>query len=202
MTSQRITLSKYFKDGIYFTCIQCGNCCRGFNNGEVYIYREDIQRLVDYFKKKGEDYTLTTFSSKFLKIVRTSFYWENSNKRKAKNYSFKALGINFVGDDEQCPFLIDNKFCSVHEARPFQCRAYPIGWNLLINSNRTFSKYAKGCPALRDSLEKKGQYYSPQEIIQSARKEYKMEKSFFLEMKKNDLNLFKTYPFLPKDLPK
>ncbi len=202
MPSQKITLSNYFKEGIYFTCEQCGTCCKGRDNGEVYLYKEDIIRLVDNLNNKGKNYTLSSFSKKYLKVVRTSFYWEKSKQSKGKNYSYKALGFKFIGDDEYCPFLVQDHICSVHEARPYQCRAYPIGWNMLINSNRNFAKYSKECPGLRNSLEKKGHYYSPQEIIKWARKEYEMEKEFFLEMKKNNFDLFKAYPFLPEDISK
>ncbi|TXT59089.1 MAG: hypothetical protein BAJALOKI1v1_1480006 [Promethearchaeota archaeon] len=200
MPSQKITLSKYFKDGIHFSCLQCGECCRGLNNGEVYLYREDIERLVEHLNSNGQQYTLTSFSRKYVKVVRSSFYWENSKNGGGKNYSFKALGIKFIGEDESCPFLVNNCICSVHTARPYQCRAYPIGWNMLIKSNRNFAKYSKDCPGLKKSLEQKGEYYTPKEIIKWARKEYQMEKQFFLEMKKHQFDLFKTYSFLPKDL--
>jgi len=32
------------------------------------------------------------------------------------------------------------------------------------------------------------------------KKEYEMEKKYFLEMKKHDFNILKVYPFLPKDI--
>ncbi|MBN1214288.1 MAG: YkgJ family cysteine cluster protein [Candidatus Lokiarchaeota archaeon] len=200
MPSKDIRLSEFFKNGLYFSCEKCGACCKGLNNGEVYLYKNDIEKLVEYLNKQGEHYTQKSFAKKYLKLIRTSFYWKEEGKTKGKNYYFFALGFKFTGNDEHCEFIDKNDLCSVHIARPFQCRAYPIGWNILIKNMRNFRKYSKECPALRNSLEKKGELYKPEQILEWAKKEYELEKGFFIEMKKNNFDIFKTYKFLPKDI--
>jgi Fe-S-cluster containining protein len=176
----------------------CGSCCRGFKEGEVYLYQDDIERLAEHLKIKGTA-GLRKFARKFLKVVNDSFFWKKPGAERGKTYRFKSLGFRFTGEDERCQFLEDNK-CTVHEARPFQCRAFPIGWNMLINSVKNFTNYSKKCPALQNSLENKGEFHSREEIIKWAKEEYQMEKNYFLIMKKHDFNIFKVYKFLPKDI--
>lgn len=176
----------------------CGSCCRGFKEGEVYLYQDDINRIAKHLKIKGA-LGLKKFAKKYLKVVNDSFFWKEPEAARGKVYRFKSLGFKFTDEDEHCPFLVDNK-CTVHEARPFQCRAFPIGWNMLINSVKNFKIYSKKCPALQNSLENKGTFYSREEIVKWANEEYQMEKNYFLIMKKHNFNILKVYPFLSKDM--
>ncbi|MCK4687002.1 MAG: YkgJ family cysteine cluster protein [Candidatus Lokiarchaeota archaeon] len=198
MTSTEIKISKKFENGIFFSCEMCGTCCRGLGEGEVFLYKNDIKTLANHLNLKGKS-GLREFTKKYLKIINDTFFWRNPKTKKGKTYRFKTLGFKFTGNDEHCHFLKDNK-CTVHKARPFQCRAFPIGWNILINSLRNFKDYSKKCPALQKSLENQGYFYSKDEIIKWAKQEYEMEKNFFMKMKKNDFNIFKVYKFLPNDI--
>ena len=63
------------------------------------------------------------------------------------------------------------------------------GWKNLID-------YSKKCPGLRDSLSNKGKFYSKEDILKWAKREYVIEKKFFLEMKKKNFNIFSVYEFL------
>lgn len=198
-SSNNVQLAKKFENGVYFTCEMCGSCCRGFKEGEVYLYQDDIEKLANHLNIKGAS-RLREFAKKYLKVVNDSFFWKEPGAERGKTYRFKNLGFRFTGEDEQCHFLVDNK-CTVHNARPFQCRAFPIGWNMLINSVKNFRDYSKKCPALQNSLENKGKFYSREEIIKWANEEYEMERDFFLLMKKHHFNIYKVHKFLPKDLP-
>ncbi len=202
MTSQKthkIQIAKKFENGVYFKCEMCGACCRGFKDGEVYLYPDDVKKLAKHLNVKGNS-ELREFAKKYFKIVDDSFYWKEPDATRAKTYRYKTLGFKFIGDDEHCQFLKDNK-CTIHEARPFQCRAFPIGWNMLINNVKNFIDYSKKCPALHNSLENKGKFYSKEEILEWASEEYEIEKAFFFRMKKNDFDIFKAYKFLSKDIP-
>lgn len=171
----------------------CGSCCRGLNEGEVYLYKDDILRLANFLNLKDKN-CLREFAKKYLKIIDTSFYWKEPKAQRGKTYKFKTLGFKFTGDDEHCHFLVDNS-CSVHEHRPFQCRCFPF-WQMMVSSRKNFIDYTKKCKGLQIS---KGRFYSRQEILSWAKAEYKIEKNFFLEMKKNNFDIFKVYPFLPKE---
>ena len=68
---------------------------------------------------------------------------------------------------------------------------------MLVSSRKNFIEYAKKCPGL-NAL--KGKYYSKEEILDWATREYEMEKEYFYKMRRNDFNIFKVYSFLSKDM--
>ena len=191
-----IKISKNLENGIEFSCKMCGECCRGFNEGEVYIYKEDILRLANFLNIKMKN-ELNKFAKTYLKVIEGTFYWKKPNSTRGKTYRFKTLGLKFIGKDEHCHFLIDNK-CSVHQARPFQCKCFPF-WQLMVSSRKNFINYTKKCPGLQNS---KGRYYSKEEILDWAKREYEIEKNYFLEMKKHNFDIFKVYPFLSEEMVK
>jgi len=172
----------------------CGSCCRGFDDGEVYLYQDDILRLTQSLNitKKSE---LGKFAKQYLKVINDSFFWKEPGAARGKTFRFKSLGFKFSGDDEHCRFLKDNS-CSIHEARPFQCRCFPF-WQMLVSNRKNFINYSKKCPGLKVM---KGRHYSKEEILDWAKGEYEMEKKYFLEMKKHNFNILKVYPFLSKDM--
>jgi Fe-S-cluster containining protein len=198
LTTPEIKILKKFETGICFSCQMCGDCCRGEDTGEVYLFEEDIKRLADHLNYKGRK-DLKEFSLKYLRIVKDTFYWKAPGSELGKKYKYDSIGFKFTGGDDHCAFLSDNK-CTTHEARPFQCSAFPIGWNLLVNNLNNFKEYSKKCPALKDSLENKGEHYPKEEILKWAEKEHELEKAFFLKMKRNNFDIFKVYKFLPKDI--
>lgn len=196
MTTQEIKLSKALENGVDFSCQMCGGCCRGFNEGEVYLFEEDILRLAQHLNLKGES-GLREFAKRYLKTIDDSFLWKGPNDERAKTYKYKTLGFKFTGDDEKCTFLVDN-VCTVHSYRPYQCKCFPF-WHILVTSRKNYVNYSKKCPGLKESLVNKGKYYSAEQIQTWATEEYEIEKKYFLEMKKNGFDIYKVYPFLPKN---
>ena len=194
MTSKVIKLSKALENGISFSCKMCGDCCRGHDEGEVYLYMDDIKKLAKFLNLKGRS-GLKNFAQKYLKAIDQTFLFKEPGAQKGKNYRFKTLVFKFEGDDEHCNFLVGNE-CSVHEARPFQCRCFPF-WQMMVESQKNLIDYSKKCPGLKKSLANEGKHYSREEIVAWALEEYKMEEAYFLELKKKDFNIYKVYPFLP-----
>ncbi|MEJ2278102.1 MAG: YkgJ family cysteine cluster protein [Candidatus Lokiarchaeota archaeon] len=176
MESNETTLSKYFEKGFYFSCKKCGDCCRGLDGGEVYLYREDIINLVHFLNKRAgkRRYSLKSFVREYVKVLNTTFYWKEPGAKRGKNYSFKTLGFRFTGKDEHCKFINEKNECTVHKSRPFQCRAFPIGWNMIVKNVRNFQKYTRDCPALKESLNEEGKFYTREEIIDWIEKEYEL----------------------------
>jgi len=194
LTSAKIAITRDLANGIEFSCQMCGKCCTGFNEGEVYLYKEDILRLANHLSLKGSK-GLREFAEKYLKIVNDSFFWKEPEAQRGKTYRFKSLGFRFTGEDEHCHFLKNNK-CSVHEARPFQCRSFPF-WQMMVSSKVNFDNYTKKCEGLQLL---KGKFYTKEEILKWAKNEYEIEKKYFLEMKKHKFNIFEVYPFLSKKM--
>ena len=194
MTSTEIKISKNLENGIKFSCQMCGNCCRGFNDGEVYLYKDDILRLAKFLNITGMK-GLRNFAKKYVKVINDSFFWKDPDAQRGKTYRFKTLGFKFTGEDEHCHFLEDNK-CSVHELRPFQCRSFPF-WQMMVSNRKNFERYTKKCKGLQVL---KGKYYSREEILNWAKNEYEIEKIYFLEMQKHNFDILEIYPFLPKEM--
>ena len=174
----------------------CGKCCTGFDDGEVYLYKEDILRLAEHLNMNTPS-GLKLFARKYIKVIEDEFFWKVPGEQKEKNYKFLTLGFKFAGKDEQCHFL-QGKICIVHEFRPFQCRSFPF-WQMMVSNKLNIETYKKKCKGLQLSG---GKFYSKDQILEWAQNEYEIEKNYFLEMKKNKFNILKVYPFLSKDMLK
>jgi len=194
LTSTEIKISKNLENGIKFACQMCGDCCRGFKEGEVYLYKDDILRLAKFLNITGMK-GLRNFAKKYVKVINDSFFWKDPDAQRGKTYKFKTLGFRFTGEDEHCHFLKGNK-CSVHEMRPFQCKSFPF-WQMMVSNRKNFERYTKKCKGLQVL---KGKYYSREEILNWAKDEYEIEKNYFLEMQKHNFDILKVYPFLPKEM--
>ena len=172
----------------------CGKCCTGFDDGEVYLYKEDIVRLAEYLNMNTTS-GLKKFARKYIKVIEDKFFWREPGVNKGKNYRFLTLGFKFTDDEEKCHFLND-KLCSVHRFRPFQCKSFPF-WQMMVSSKINIDIYRNKCKGLQLS---EGKFYSKDQILKWAQDEYEIEKNYFLEMKKNNFNILKVYPFLSKDM--
>jgi len=62
----------------------CGDCCRGFNDGEVYLYKDDILRLAKFVNMDDEE-GLKNFAKKYVKVINDSFFWKESGANRGKN---------------------------------------------------------------------------------------------------------------------
>src|SRR5436190_6537528 len=106
MSSESKNASKpepwYAKDGLKFTCTECGDCCTGAP-GYVWVNAEEIQALASQ-----AGLAVHEFEAQFVRRVG----------------SRKSL-IEFENGD--CVFF-DSKArkCKVYEARPQQCRTWPF----------------------------------------------------------------------------
>ena len=194
LTIKEIKLPKTLEDGLKFSCQFCGECCRGFDEGEVYLYLEDIERLAAYCKEG-----LSEFAKDYLKIVEDTFYWKEPGAQRGKKYRIPLLGFKFIGDDEHCEFLGDDNKCTIYEIAPFQCHAYPW-WRIHLESPKKLREYSKKCPGLKGSFNGEGKFFSPEKILEWVEKEYKMEEEYFLKLKANDFDILKVYKFLPEEM--
>jgi uncharacterized protein len=108
-------------DAIRFRCIPgCTNCCtrRGF----VYLTGADLHRAAEYLGLTPQE-----FESKFV-------------------YRTRHLLRLRVPKHSGCHFLRDGG-CSIHPAKPTQCRLYPF-WPELVENPKEWAKEAKFCPGI------------------------------------------------------
>lgn len=107
-------------------CLACAHCCRTLGPR---ITDRDIQQLAKFTGIKA-----SRFIDIYLRIDEDM------------DYVFKTM---------PCPFLQDDNYCSVYEARPKACREYPhtdrVKFYQLLNLSL---KNAETCPAVLSIFEK------------------------------------------------
>ena len=108
-------------DGLRFECQPgCTNCCRV--QGFVYITERDLRRAATYLGMKPAD-----FEQRF--VYRTRHLLR---LRKPRN--------------SQCFFLRDYG-CSIHAAKPTQCRLFPF-WPELVENRAGWAQTGSTCPGI------------------------------------------------------
>jgi Fe-S-cluster containining protein len=98
----------------------CTKCCE--QQGFVYLTEEDIVRLARYLKLPP-----SAFEERY--VYRTK------NLRRLR-----------VPRHAQCEFLKEGG-CSVHAAKPTQCRAFPF-WPELVGNKKNWKKTGEWCPGI------------------------------------------------------
>jgi len=126
----------WYKDGLYFKCIDgCAKCCTGVP-GYVWITDKEIQKICN-----------------FLKMPKSAFL-----KKYTRNVRGKiSLTENFHNFD--CCFL-KNKKCEIYDFRPSQCEKFPW-WRCNVETKKAWEDLKEYCPGIDDQ---NGKLYSFDEI--------------------------------------
>ena len=107
--------------GLRFECQPgCTNCCQ--QKGFVYLTEADLVRMAAFIGQSAAD-----FERRYV-------------------YRTKHLLRLRVPRESQCPFLREGG-CSIHPAKPTQCRIFPF-WPELVDSKREWQKTAAWCPGI------------------------------------------------------
>lgn len=115
----------WWKDGLPFGCTQCGKCCHA--RGEVNHVAVNAQEQKDLARHLGLG--LREFRKRF-------------TEQDADGYR----GLRF--EDGHCVFLQGAR-CSVHDAKPVQCRTWPF-WPELLKSRAAYAREVQSfCPGSR-----------------------------------------------------
>ena len=108
-------------EGLRFACQPgCTECCK--QKGFVYLSNDDILRAATY-----------------LRMTREAFEWKYVY-RTSKRARLRVPAVS------NCHFLTESG-CSIHEAKPTQCRIFPF-WPELVDSRRAWRKTAVYCPGI------------------------------------------------------
>ena len=108
-------------EGLRFECQPgCTACCE--QKGFVYLTEADLLRM-----------------SEFLAMSPAAF------EKKYVYRTRKQMRLR-VPRESQCSFLREGG-CSIHPAKPTQCRIFPF-WPELLESKREWLKTAKYCPGM------------------------------------------------------
>ena len=110
----------WYRDGLRFTCTQCGHCCTG-DPGFVWVSEEELAVLAKF---RGEP------PHEFGPLYTRSARGKVTLREKAN------------GD---CVFYEAGKGCTVYPVRPRQCRTWPF-WECNTNSPEDWARAAAECP--------------------------------------------------------
>lgn len=113
----------WYRDGLHFTCTQCGACCTGAP-GYVWVGVEELERLAEFM---GLD--IEAFAARYVRQVRDRL----------------SLIERPNGD---CIFWSSGVGCTVYPARPVQCRTWPF-WPRNLESPADWRDVQRGCPGSR-----------------------------------------------------
>lgn len=107
--------------GLRFACQRgCINCCD--QEGYVYLTEDDVTRAAQFTGMAA-----AAFEKKY--VYRTR---HQRRFRKPR--------------DKQCPFL-EGHGCSIHPAKPTQCRTFPF-WPELVENRAEWDQAAQFCPGI------------------------------------------------------
>jgi Fe-S-cluster containining protein len=134
MSDQNSEQEPWYRDGLNFTCTQCGNCCTGAP-GVVWVDESEIKAIAD----------LTGKTTGEILLMHTRLY---AGRRSLTEYA--------NGD---CTFFDPEKRgCTIYEARPTQCRTWPF-WNSNLKDKESWEALSPDCPGAG-----KGAFFSLEEI--------------------------------------
>lgn len=131
---------KWYKDGLQFSCTQCGACCSG-EPGFVWVDKEEVTSIAKHMDMNEED-----FRDKFV-------------RREGNRYSLKEY------PDGDCIFLDPKtRGCMVYESRPIQCRTWPF-WSSNVATKKAWAETCEACPGAG-----KGKLYNFEQIEEAKKR--------------------------------
>lgn len=180
------------KNGLCFSCIQCGKCCSNEQEGYVFIYQDDIDDICKNLKISEEK-----LAEKYLSTTDYEFeLWDENLAETHKTKVYQTLILNNE-KNQNCAFLFEEqgkKLCRIYKSRPLQCKIFPF-WNIVITSEEHFISASHSCPGINCPDDSKG-FFSPEKIQELVYLERKMEYDYYIKMQHCDFNINEVYPFL------
>jgi hypothetical protein len=108
-------------EGLHFECQPgCTACCE--QKGFVYLTEADVVRVAEFLGMSAVEF-------------ERKHVYRTGKRRRLR-----------VPKDSQCSFLREGG-CSIHPAKPTQCRIFPY-WPELLESRREWNKTARYCPGM------------------------------------------------------
>lgn len=113
----------WYGEGLFFSCLGCGRCCRG-EPGAVWFTEEELHAMAEKVGLSPEQF-------------RREYVWNRYGRpslREKANYD--------------CIFLDRNPDrCRIYDVRPAQCRDFPF-WPDVLKSRAAWDAYAETCPGM------------------------------------------------------
>lgn len=137
----------WWAEGIQFECQGSGKCCvsRG-DYGYVYVTPKDRRALAKHFGLSTREFT--------------------------KQYCEKEAGVWKLKDFTSACVFLQDKRCSVYEARPTQCRTWPF-WPENMRAKAWDKAVTEFCPGMG-----KGRVWTAEEIKRQIKAQKKSEEQY------------------------
>ena len=116
-------IKKFYRKGLKFECILCGECCR-LPNGRIEISKAESEAIANSL-----DLDLYEFRES---------YCENDNN----------ILIIKENENHECLFLLEKR-CTIYDFRPLQCRTFPF-WPENLKSKYRWKLVKLYCPGIDD----------------------------------------------------
>jgi len=124
----------WWEEGLRFTCLGCGRCCRG-EPGAIFFTPEEEEKIATF---------LSLPVSEFRRRYVTSRWRAPSLKEK---------------NNGDCVFYdAATDRCFIYRVRPLQCRLFPF-WPALLESEEAWNQAAALCPGMNQ-----GDFHTAREI--------------------------------------
>jgi Fe-S-cluster containining protein len=114
-------MSKFYKNGLYFECTVCGECCR-HSGGKVEITPIEALKIASALDMAPEEF------------LREYCHQENGSIELIDN------------ENGYCIFLMGDR-CSIYDSRPLQCRTFPF-WRENLKSHYRWKQLRSFCPGI------------------------------------------------------
>jgi hypothetical protein len=120
MTSETPPSEPWYREGLRFTCTQCGNCCTG-TPGWVWVNDEEIEALARFRNE-----TPTEVIALYTRLAH-----------RGRTLREKANG--------DCVFYDREAGCTIYPVRPRQCRTWPF-WESTAGTPERWEHTCTICP--------------------------------------------------------
>jgi Fe-S-cluster containining protein len=135
-----------------FTCQPgCTNCCD--QDGYVYLSEDDLKRAAKFVGMSAKAFEAryvyrTRHQRRFRKPRPGPAQGRLGPATRRQSTSDPPSQAPLRGPDKkaQCPFLEDHG-CSIHPAKPTQCRTFPF-WPELVERRAAWNRTARYCPGI------------------------------------------------------
>ncbi|MHA1728575.1 MAG: YkgJ family cysteine cluster protein [Promethearchaeota archaeon] len=168
------------KNGFKFKCQQCGRCCKGVDDGFVFLYDEEIDEIVEFL-----NIDIDEFMGKYGEVIDTEFkVSDNEFKPKKKKIFLKTIVLKQDEKDGSCIFLDtqnSKNLCKIYKIRPSQCKNWPV-WYLNMTQTQHYKNAVEKCPGFNAE---NGEFYSRAKIIKILKNEINVEQDFIKRKKKS-----------------
>ena len=110
----------WYKDGLRFTCTQCGDCCTG-EPGHVWVNADELAAIAGH---RGES-------------VEEVIARHTRATPRGRTLREKANG--------DCVFFDRQQGCTIYSVRPRQCRTWPF-WDSNVATPEAWRRTCEVCP--------------------------------------------------------